>query len=57
MIKNLNDLLSLLVLCTIVIYSIRILVWSYVKKENFDSKVSKENLWKMILDYNDNIEE
>lgn len=57
MIKNLNDLLSLLVLGAIVIYSIRILIWSYTKKEITSNEVSKESFWKLFMDYNDNIEE
>lgn len=55
MIKNLNDLLSISVLLAISIYSLRLLIWSYIKKEEKTNET--ESKWQLILDYIDNEEE
>lgn len=54
MIKNLNDLVSLLVLVIACIFGIRLLVWINFRNENETEKVSR---WQIIKEYNDNIEE
>lgn len=57
MIKNLNDLLSILVLVITCVYCIRIFVWSYIKKEEKNHIDETEKKWQLILDYIDNEEE
>lgn len=55
MIKNLNDVFSILVLIFLVIYSIRILMWSFIEeKDDIDKNISR---WKLIKEYLDNEEE
>lgn len=55
MIKNLNDLLSVIVLLAMTINCFRILIWSYIKKgDNNQDEISK---WQLIKDYIDNEEE
>lgn len=55
MIKNLNDTISLLVLAILLIYSIRVFIWAFVRKE--DNSLQGINRWQLIKDYNDNEEE
>ena len=56
MIKNLNDILTIIVLLVIMIGCIRIFIWSFVYKE--DKKIQiKINRWQLIKDYNYNEEE
>lgn len=55
MIKNLNDLLSAIVLLALLIYSIRIFAWSFFKRD--DNYGNKVNRWQLIKDYIDNEEE
>ena len=55
MIKNLNDLLSLIVLVLIFVYFLRIFIWSQIKKGKNES-ISIDR-WQLIKDYIDNEEE
>ena len=57
MIKNLDDLLSLLVLIIITIISLRLFIWSFVKTNGSDDSDNNINKWQLIKDYIDNIEE
>lgn len=54
MIKNLNDLLSLIVLIVLFITSIRVFAWSFFKRDDAGLKV---NRWQLLKDYIDNEEE
>lgn len=54
MIKNLNDFLSLFVLAVLCIFSIRILVWTNVKKDDEQNDISR---WQIFKEYIDNTEE
>lgn len=54
MIKNLNDLLSLVILIIFTLFSVRLLVFAFVTKGEEDNKVSR---WKLLKEYNDNEEE
>lgn len=55
MIKNLNDLLSLIVLTIMFLFSIRLAIWAFTSKEK--KVYTNENIWQLIKDYNDNEEE
>lgn len=54
MIKNLNDLISLLVLILMMIFSLRIFAWTFFRKERINVST---NRWQLFIDYIDNEEE
>ena len=55
MIKNLNDLLSVLFLIFVTIYSARLFVWAFIIKDDYED--TSKGKWQLIKDYNDNVEE
>lgn len=55
MIKNLNDLISVFTLLLLVLFSIRILVFSFVTKNTKEKE--KVNRFRLIREYIDNEEE
>lgn len=58
MIKNINDLLSFIVLIVLVIYSQGFLVYFYLKGKRKELTVDTfSSRWQLFKDYNDNIEE
>lgn len=63
MIKNLDDLLSVIVLFVLLINGLSIFIWAFIKRES-DNKIKIShidvidlNKWELIRDYNDNTEE
>lgn len=58
MIKNINDLLSFIVLIVLVIYSQGFLLYFYLKGKRKELTVDTfSSRWQLFKDYNDNIEE
>lgn len=54
MIKNLNDLLSALILLVLAGFSIRLFVWAFIRKDEDNNDINK---WELIKEYIDNEEE
>ena len=55
MIKNLNDLLSFIVLILMTVFSLRFFVWSlFGSDDNAEKDINK---WQLLKDYIDNTEE
>lgn len=54
MVKNINDLLSAVVLILLASASIRLFVWAFIHKEDDSADANK---WQLIKDYIDNEEE
>lgn len=55
MIKNLNDLLSIVVLVALLFLSVRILIYVFIKKEDYE--LTGINRFELLKDYIDNVEE
>lgn len=55
MIKNLNDILSLIALALIMIVCIRVFIWSFINKD--EDELAHVSKWQLIKEYNDNTEE
>lgn len=58
MIKNINDLLSFIVLVILTLYSQSFLVFANIKTKKYE-RVNDEHVSKfqLFMDYNDNVEE
>ena len=55
MIKNINDLISAIVLLILFVSSIRFFIWTFINRDDEDK--TKVNKWQLIKEYIDNEEE
>lgn len=55
MLKNLNDYVSLIVLITLLFFTIRIFVWAFLPKNEVTDKIL--NRYELFLNYIDNEED